>query len=272
MSTLTMDFQAIRKIVLEQSGIVLDERKDYLIESRMLQLAREEGHKNLESLLDALRNDTSRRLQWKVVEAMTTNETSFFRDLHPFETLATHILPELAEVRKNSRRLRIWCAACSSGQEPYSIAMTIKEKVPVLNGWKISILASDISTEMIEKSRAGRYSQLEVNRGLPAAMLVKYFKKEGSTWQVCDELKSMISYRQVNLNGAWPVLDQFDLIFLRNVLIYFSVDDKKKILEKMRRVMRPDAFIFLGGTETAFSVDDNLELCQYGRTVCYKRK
>lgn len=267
-----VDFQYIKKIVHERSAILLSEDKQYLVESRLTPLARREGLGTITELVRQMRRQPFNGLHGKVVDAMTTNETSFFRDHHPFETLKNHILPELIQKRSTQRRLNIWCAACSSGQEPYSIALTIREHFPALRSWNIQILSSDISPTMLERTKKGEYSQLEVNRGMPIKLLIKHFQKVGTHWQAKDDLRRLVSVRSINLIEAWPRLAQMDLIFLRNVLIYFDLPTKQKILRNMRRQMRNDGYLFLGGAETTLNVDNAFERKRFDRTVCYQLK
>jgi len=209
-------------------------------------------------------------LHRKAVEAMTTNETSFFRDFHPFEALKKFVLPDLLALRSAERTLNIWCAASSSGQEPYSLGMLIRENFPQLLSWKLRILATDLSTEVLARAREGRYSQLEVNRGLPANLLVKYFQKQGCDWYLRDEIRRMVDFQIVNLSNAWPALPPVDIVMIRNVLIYFGIETKKEILAKVRRVLKPDGYLFLGGAETTFSIDESFERVQFERATCYR--
>jgi chemotaxis protein methyltransferase CheR len=210
------------------------------------------------------------RLREDVIEAMTTNETSFFRDSHPFQALRKDVLPAIIQARKAVKSLDIWCAACSSGQEPYTIAMTLKEHFPELATWKVRILCTDISNEMIEKARNGIYSQIEVNRGLPAPLMIKYFKQDGSNWIIDQKLRSMLTFKNVNLAQSFPAIGQVDLIFVRNVLIYFSPDTKKDILERMAKVLRPEGFLALGSTETTLNITEAYERIAFGRAAFYK--
>jgi len=207
------------------------------------------------------------------VDAMTTNETSFFRDLHPFETFKRELVPELLKRNEASRTLNIWCAACSSGQEPYTLAMILHDSFPQLRaGWRVQLLAGDLSLEMLRRARAGLFSQLEVNRGLPAPLLVKYFQKDGASWQVKEELRAMIQFHELNLATAWPGLPAMDFVFLRNVLIYFDMEMKRQILRKVRGVLKPDGVLFLGGAETTLNIDEGWERVQSGKTVYYRIK
>ena len=264
------EFDFIRRLVLDQSAIVLDADKTYLVESRLLPLARREGLDSIGGLVGRLRGAPFNGLHQEVVEAMTTNETSFFRDFHPFEMLRKGVLPELLARRADERRLNIWCAACSAGQEPYSVGMVLREHFPQLANWNVRILASDISREMVERAREGRYSQLEVNRGLPASLLVKYFQKQGCEWQIQPSIRGMVDFTLFNLAAAWPPLPPMDIILMRNVLIYFSVETKKNILAKIRRQLKPDGFLLLGGAETTFNLDESYQRVQFDRGACYR--
>jgi chemotaxis protein methyltransferase CheR len=270
MSLSVQDFEYIRTLVQQRSAIVLESDKHYLAETRLAVLARREGLQSVDELLGHLYAAPVNGLHQKVVEAMSTNETSFFRDVHPFENLRQRVLPELIARRLATRCLTIWCAACSSGQEPYSVAMLLREHFPHLTGWNVRILASDLSTEMLERARLGRYSQMEINRGLPAALLVKYFSKQGDEWIIKDDVRRMVEFRPINLAAAWPVLPYMDVVLLRNVLIYFDVATKKQILGQLQGVLRPDGYLFLGGAETTINLDEAYERVQYDRFSCYQ--
>ena len=270
MSLSAAEFNYVRRLVLEQSAIVLEEDKEYLVESRLSPLARREGFASLNQLVEKLQSQYLDGLHRQVVEAMTTNETSFFRDFYPFETLRKFVLPDLLAKRGPARELAIWCAACSAGQEPYSLAMILREHFPQLANWRVRIMATDLSTEVLARAREGRYSQLEVNRGLPAPLLVKYFQKQGCDWLLRDDIRRMVDYQIVNLAGPWPLLPPLDIALIRNVLIYFSVETKKEILAKVRRVLKSDGYLFLGASETTFNIDDSFERLQLERATCYQ--
>ncbi len=272
MSLSLNDFDFVRTTVLNASAIVLESDKHYLVETRLMGLARRENFPSISALVDKLRNNGDGTLKRKVIDAMTTNETSFFRDIHPFEVLRKHVIPEAISRRAGERHLRIWSAACSSGQEPYGIAMVLREHFPTLKDWRITLLATDLSSDILDKAREGRYSQLEVNRGLPAMLLVKYFRKQGSEWFVSDDLKKMIEFRQLNLVERWNNIPTMDIIFLRNVLIYFDVDTKKKILNQMRQHLRQDGYLFLGGAETTLNIDSQFERLDIERSNCYRQR
>jgi chemotaxis protein methyltransferase CheR len=264
------DCNFIRTLVRRRSGIVLEEEKVYLVETRLTALARREGLTSAEALLAKFRMQSSNGLQDKIVEALTTNETSFFRDLQPFEALRQVVLPELLKRREQQRRLFIWCAASSSGQEPYSLAMLLHDHFPALTSWNVRILATDLSLEMLERARRGVYSHFEVNRGLPAPLLVKFFERQGLEWRLKDSLRRMVEFRQLNLVEPWPSMFAPDIIMMRNVLIYFDVETKKVILGKARRLLPPDGYLFLGGAETPMNLDDSFERISFDRSGCYR--
>lgn len=194
----------------------------------------------------------------------------FFRDVHPFEAFKEVILPDMINKREGSRSLSIWCGASSSGQEPYTIAMVLREHFPQLATWDLKFLATDISLKMLDQCREGKYSQLEVNRGMPAHLLMKYFEKKGMSWRVKEDLRSMVEFRQLNLAGPWPMMPKVDIVWLRNVLIYFDVEMKKNIFRKVRDIMNPDGYIFLGGAETTMNLDDHFERLKFNATSCYR--
>lgn len=264
------DFDFVRAMVRKDSAIALDLGKEYLVESRLTMLARQMGLVTAEQLIEEMRRKPDNGLRYKIVEAMTTNETSFFRDVVPFDAIREHILPDMIVRRAAQKSLRIWCAAASTGQEPYSLAMLIREHFPVLASWRVEIVATDISREVLDRARTGRYSQLEVNRGLPASMLVKYFEKEGIAWRVKASLRDMITFRELNLIGNWTGVDNADFVLMRNVLIYFDVAIKKQILASVRRILRADGYLMLGGAESTMNIDDRYQRVPVGRTSCYQ--
>jgi chemotaxis protein methyltransferase CheR len=266
------EFEYVRALVHERAAIVLEPGKSYLVESRLMPLARAEGLATVAELIARLKRARAGRLHRLVVEAMTTNETSFFRDVRPFEALRQVVLPELIARRAGERRLCLWCAAASSGQEPYSVAMLLREHFPRLaeEGWMLRLLASDLSEEMVERAREGCYRQLEVNRGLPAALLVKYFEKVGVEWRLHEDIRRMVEFFPLNLAEAWPPLPPMDVILVRNVLIYFDAETKRAVLARMRRLLRPDGYLFLGGAETTLHVDDAFERVVVCGAACYR--
>ncbi|MBK7714926.1 MAG: hypothetical protein IPI38_05840 [Gemmatimonadetes bacterium] len=264
------EFDFLRGLVRERSAIVLEPGKEYLVESRLVPLLRDRQLPSLATLAAALRADPRGELERAVVEAMTTNETSFFRDHHPFEALQHRLLPELIAARASERRLRFWSNACSSGQEAYSLAMLLAEHFPGLRAWDVSILATDLSRDMVRRTQQASYGQLEMNRGLPAPLLVKYFDRQGTRWQVKPDLRRWVQAREMNLMEGWPPLPRFDVIFLRNVLIYFDLDTKRAILRRARQALRPDGFLLLGSAETTVMVDDAWERVVVGGSVAYR--
>lgn len=265
----SLTFQYVRDLVYQRSGIVVDQDKEYLVESRLRPLAVEGGFGSVDALIHEARVSAPRGgLHSRVVEAMTTNETSFFRDAHPFDALRTELLGRLA-ARAPGRGLVIWCGACSTGQEPYSLAMLLREHFPSIAA-SVKILATDLSSAVLERATEGVYRQIEVNRGLPASYLVKYFDKDGPNWRLKAEIRSMVRFFPLNLLETWPPLGQVDIVFLRNVLIYFDVETKRTILGKVRRCLTPDGVLFLGAAETTLNIDDAFIRKESGRTVYYQ--
>lgn len=258
------DFDFVRKVVREDSAIMLDHTKDYLITARLTPLARREDAASLTDLLNRVRQGVP-RLRRDIVEALTTNETSFFRDVHPFDALREHILPSLHET---GRPVRIWSAASSTGQEAYSVAMLIRSSVQHFP--PVTILGTDLSGEAVARASTGRYTQLEVNRGLPARMLVRWFDRDGLTWQVKDELRQMVTFRELNLARPWPAMPAADVVLLRNVLIYFDLAARRAVLEQVTRALRPGGFLILGSAETTYDLGPRFERVQLGRASCHR--
>ncbi|HEY0256519.1 MAG TPA: protein-glutamate O-methyltransferase CheR [Candidatus Methylacidiphilales bacterium] len=244
------EFHFIREFIYRMASIVIEEDKHYLVEYRLTPLIEREGMRSFRHLVSELRQPSSALLRSQVVAAMTTNETYFFRDARPFDVLRRVILPQLIERRRAARSLHLFFGGCSSGQEPCSVAMLLRHDFPELADWNLRLTAIDISGEMIRRARAGRYSQFEVNRGLPARMLVKYFQKEGIDWQISPEIRSMIDFQEMNLMQAFEFCFGADLIFLRNVLIYFDQNFRGQLLESIERSQRPDGCLMLGAAET----------------------
>ncbi|MBI2716410.1 MAG: protein-glutamate O-methyltransferase CheR [Rhizobiales bacterium] len=244
------DFNYLRQMLRERSGLVLSAEKQYLAESRLLPVARKHRLGTLTELVGKLKTTSPGQLAIEVIEAMTTNETFFFRDKIPFEHFRDTVMPALIASHLGRRRLRIWCTAVASGQEPYSLAMTLREMNQQLAGFRIEILATDLSNEMLAKAKAGIYSQFEVQRGLPIQQLVKYFTQVGEAWQIAPEIRAMVSFRPLNLLHDFGHLGSFDLIFCRNVLIYFDQPTKIGVLDRLARVIEPDGFLVLGAAET----------------------
>jgi len=249
------DYEFLRKMLKERSGLDLSADKQYLVESRLIPLARKAGLPGLPELVQKLKGGTE-ALTADVVEAMTTNETFFFRDKVPFDHLKATIMPELLQARAARRSLRIWCAASSTGQEPYSIAMCLKELGAALTGWRVEIVATDLSQGVLEKSRAGLFSQFEVQRGLPIQLLVKHFVQTGELWQLNADIRAMVQFRHLNLLQDFSHLGAFDIIFCRNVLIYFDQDTKTNVFGRLSRMIEPDGFLMLGAAETVVGLTE----------------
>lgn len=264
------DYTYIRNLVRERSAIVLEQEKDYLIRSRLEPLAKELGFDSLMGLVEKLRRTSYDRLHRTVVEAMTTNETSFFRDLSPFLALKERLLPDLIARRASLRCLSIWCGASSSGQEPYSVMLTLLEHFPELKDWRIRFLATDISRAMLKRCQEGIYSQIEVNRGLPAGLLTKYFSKKGTHWQIAEDIRKRIEFREMNLAGPWPMFPGMDMVVLRNVMIYFDRETKQRIFKKIRHILDPQGYLLLGGSETTINLDEHYERVALNGTSCYR--
>ncbi len=254
-----MEFKFVADLLRERSGLVLGEEKAYLLESRLNPVARKWNFKGFEELAAALRSKTDEKLISAVVDAMTTNESFFFRDQNPFRLFEELVLPELLTSRASAKRIRIWCAACSSGQEPYSLAMILSENAAKLKDWKVEIVATDLSGEILEKAKAGVYTQFEVQRGLPINLLVKYFSQADDKWKINQSLRDMVSFRSFNLLDSMTSLGKFDVVFCRNVLIYFDAATKKTVLEGIAKVMAPDGVLYLGGAETVLGICDRFQ-------------
>lgn len=265
------NFEFLANLLLKKSGHVLAPEKGYLLDSRLGPIARKEGLGSVEDLVQSMRTSNNERLNAAVTEAMTTNETFFFRDRTPFDLFKSEVIPHLAENRRPGSKAKIWCAAASAGQEPYSLAMILREERSALRGVQMDILASDISEKVIEKAKAGLYSQFEVQRGLPVQLLVKYFQKQGDLWQVDPSLRQNIAFRTFNLLNGFQTLGTFDVVFCRNVLIYFNQQTKTDILNRIASRLAPDGFLFLGAAETVLGLTDAFEPVA-GKRGLYKRK
>ncbi len=266
-----MDFQYVQTLVRDNTAIALDNTKVYLVNARLLPVARNAGFESIVGLIRHLRSRSFSDLHTNVIEAIVTTETSFFRDYFPFEALRQEIIPEIMNnKRSGSRSLNIWSAGCSSGQEPYSIAMLLREAFPELATWSTRLLASDVSKGMLERSKSGTYSQTEVNRGLPAPMMVKYFRQQGTTWQISDKIRNMVSFFHHNLAHDVASLPTVDVLAMRNVLIYFDVDTKRMVLDRIRRHLRPGGFLMLGTAETTLNLNERFERVRIGRAVFYR--
>jgi chemotaxis protein methyltransferase CheR len=268
MTLSAQEFAYVSDLVRRSSAIVLETGKEYLVEARLLPLARQAGVPTVSEYVTRAQHRPEPDTHEKIVDALTTNETSWFRDGEPFQALTASVLPDLMPTRSSNRTLRVWSAACSSGQEPYSLAMVLQENLPA--GWTYDITATDISQEMLARAEAGRFTQLEMNRGLPAHMLVRHFERDGTHWRVSGSLRNHITFKRLNLAVPLPPMPQFDIVFLRNVLIYFDVETKREVLSRASAVMRPDGWLFLGSAETTIGIDDRFERIAAGRSSAYR--
>jgi len=253
------DFDFVSRLVKERSGLTLTDDKAYLVENRLMPVVRQHEHRSLADLIKAIRTSRDEGLIGDVTEAMTTNESFFFRDGKPFDILRDQVLPSLLESRADKKAFRIWCAAASTGQEPYSIAMVLKEEAARLSGWRHEIIGTDISTRVLTRAQRGAYSQFEVQRGLPIQLLIKYFKQDKDYYVIDQSLRSMVRYQHFNLLHDLKPLGSFDVIFCRNVLIYFDAQTKERVLEKMAALMPPDGLLFLGGAETVVGITERFK-------------
>lgn len=263
-------FRAFCAWLRGRSGISLEAGKEYLVEARLTPVAVKLGLAGADEVLRRLREAPTPGLELQVIEALTTNETSFFRDWRPFEALRTRLIPEAIERRGADHQLDLWSGACASGQEAYSLAMLLAEHFPALASWEVRIHCTDLSPEMVARTRAGRFTQLEVNRGLPAPLLVKHFHQEGDTWAVRPPLRAPIQAQVMNLTTPWPPLPPMDVILMRNVLIYFEVATRAAVLEKVRRLLRPGGALFLGSAETTAGVHDGFRKDDAGGAVFFR--
>lgn len=254
------DFELISQLLKKRSGLVLSEDKAYLLESRLNPVARKWGLSGFDELAQQVRKSNDEKLLVDITEAMTTNESFFFRDQKPFDQFRDVVLPYLLEHRAAKKSIRIWCAAASSGQEPYTLAMLLKEAQAKLSGWKVEIIGTDISQEILDKAKEGVYSQFEVQRGLPINLLVKYFTQVEDRWKLNDEIRNMVAFRKFNLLDSMSGMGQFDVIFCRNVLIYFDQPTKTQVLDQMSGLLANDGFLYLGGAETVLGISDRFLL------------
>lgn len=250
------DFDYISGLIKVGSGLVLTMEKVYLLESRLMPVARKHGLETLEALIAALRKAPKGLLLTEVLEAMTTNESFFFRDGKPFETFRKVFLPEIIKRRAATKTLRIWCAAASTGQEPYSLAMLLQEEAKQLVGWNCTILGTDLSEEVLDRAKNGIYTHFEVQRGLAITQLIKFFDKQGELWQIKPDIRKMVKYQKFNLLYDPTSLGQFDVVYCRNVLIYFDVATKGQVLGKIAKVMDKDGVLMLGAAETVMGISE----------------
>lgn len=265
------EFDFIRRIVQRTTAIELFDDKKYLVELRLGILANREGFPSAMHLVHTLRQSADSVLEKKVVDAMTTNETLFFRDHRPFELIRQSLIPELIKRRQHHKTLRIWSAACSTGQEPYSIAMLLHQHFPeLLHHWRVHILATDISSACLAYAKQGQYSQIEVNRGLPATYLVRCFSKQGTVWELKPDIRNLVRFQELNLISAWGPLPKADIILLRNALIYFSLDTRRQILTQLKEHLQPDGFLFLGRSESPHNVVPFFRRLEQERDSCFQ--
>jgi chemotaxis protein methyltransferase CheR len=253
------DYDYLRKVLKERSGLVLSADKQYLVESRLLPVAHRAGVATLTELVAKLRSARNESLITEVAEAMTTNESFFFRDKLPFEHFRNLVMPALLAARPPRRAIRIWCAAAATGQEPYSLAMSLKEMGDKIVGREIEIVATEFSTQVLEKAKSGLFSQFEVQRGLPIQLLIKYFAQVGDTWQINPDVRAMVQFRPLNLLHEFSHLGRFDLVFCRNVLIYFDQETKTRVLDRVARITEPDGYLVLGAAETVVGLTDSFK-------------
>lgn len=265
------DYKRLQDWIQREAAIVIEDGKEYLVRARLSPILRSEGMESLKQLLDAATSTLNAGTRLKVIDALTTNETSFFRDNEPFVGIQQVILPELIEKRQALKEISIWSAASSTGQEPFSIAMLLKEHFSHLKDWRFKIFATDLSGAALERARQGVFTQFEVNRGLPIQYLVKYFTKEGKEFRIKPEILSMVTFAESNLSKPFVNIPLSDLVLIRNVLIYFSLDMKRQVLGEIRKILRPDGFLILGSAETTLNVDSNFDRRVFGKTSFYQK-
>lgn len=270
MANPAFDFDYLRQLVRAKSAVVLEVHKDYLAELHLGAIAQQAGFDSIAALVENLKKTPFGKWHIQTIEALMINETSFFRDRYPFEVMQSSVLPALIQARSIERSISIWCAACSTGQEPYSIAMLIRDRFPNLANWKIRIIASDFSGKALARAKQGSYSTLEVNRGLTVERRNRYFRQSGSSWQIRDDIRQMVEFQQMNLIDSWTNLPLLDVIFLRNVLIYFNIETKRAILQQARQYMRQDSYLFLGSGETTFHLDNMFEPVRDAKSLYHR--
>lgn len=254
------EFETYRSVLLAESGLTITPEKAYLLDSRLLPIAKAHGFTSLSELSKILIGPGRKETVVKeVVEAMTTNETSFFRDTHPFEVFEKVVMDYILKKKTTNRTIRIWSAAASSGQEPYTLAIVLKEMADKLVGWNVEIMATDISDDILDKAKTGIYSQFEVQRGLPTKLMLRYFEQNNDTWRIRDEIRQMVKFSNFNLLKDMAPLGTFDIVFCRNVLIYFNDEKKRDVLTRISQRLTPEGFLFLGGAETVLGITDIFE-------------
>jgi chemotaxis protein methyltransferase CheR len=265
------DFEYIRTLVKRLAAMELEDDKHYLVQARLAPVAADSGCRDLAELARRIRLEESGPLAGKIIDALTTNETLFFRDGHPFQALRKTVIPELMQKRKDSRKLAVWSAASSTGQEAYSFSMLVREHFPeLIESWKVEILGTDISAYALSQAREARYSRIAINRGLPAQLMVRYFRHENDSWTIREDVRKMVEFRHLNLDGHWPYLPIFDLVFIRNVLIYMSLETRRKILARIRRQIAPDGYLLLGATENMLQTPEGFTSVDIGGSLFYR--
>lgn len=266
------NFKHVAALLMREAAITLEPGKEYLVETRLAPIAVKHGLASANDVVARLRasEPALTDLHLEVVDALTTNETLFFRDVHPWDSLRKHVIPKLREARASTRTITVWSAACSTGQEPYSLAMLLAEHFPDLAGWSIRIIGTDISPTVLKRAESGVFQQLEVNRGLPAIYLVKHFRQEGRNWILSEAIRRRVEFRPLNLARHWTGLPRCDLVFMRNVMIYFDVETRRTILRQLRHVLAPDGFLLLGTAETAVNLDNAFNAVTFDRATFFQ--
>ena len=267
------DHTWLRHLLHERTGVLLDATREHFAEMRLGGLATEWGVESLPELLEALRTEEGWGVLHRlVIEALAIAETSWFRDAHLWEELRQTVLPDLLRRRRVLKRLNLWSAACATGQEPYSLAMVLHEMGPALSSWQVQLLATDFSQGILKRARAGCYSPIEMNRGLPATQLVRHFRKSGEAWELRPDVRTRVEFRELNLAQPWPSLPPMDLVLMRNVLLYFGPELRRRVLRQLAHVLAPDGLLVLGAGETTLTMDDSFEAVPLDRTVVYRRR
>ncbi len=266
------DFAYVQQLLREHAGFVLEPDKQYLVDTRLAPVVAQLGLTPISDLVSRLRHQPMSDLHRSTIEAMMNGETTFFRDVFFFDALREVVLPRLIAKRDTERRIQIWCAACSTGQDSYSLAMFMAESFPHLTDWNIRILATDLSKLHLDRAREGRFAQFEVNRGLPASLLVKYFDQEGTDWVISPELRRRVEFVELNLVRQWPVLPLMDVVLVRNVMIYWNLETKREVLTRVREILRPDGCLILGAAETTYYIDDNFDRFSADSACCFRLK
>jgi chemotaxis protein methyltransferase CheR len=266
------DFAFIQQLMLESAGFILEEDKQYLVETRLEPVLAHCGLTSVADLVLALRSKAKNGLHRATVEAMVNGETSFFRDVACFEILRKEVIPQIIARRRTERRLDIWSACCSTGQEPYSLAMMLTESFPELAGWDVRILATDLSKAHLQRAREGRYAQFEVNRGLPASLLVKYFEQEDRSWVLSPVIRRQVEFGEMNLVQPWPSMPSMDVVLIRNVMIYWDLKTKREVLSRVHDNLRPGGCLVLGGSETTYYIDLRFDRLSAESVCCFRVK